>query len=541
MQIRVLGNLEASADDRSVALGGPKQRAVLAMLGLEANRTVSADRLIEGLWGEQPPQSAPKMLQNYVWRLRQALNGDGDAQILTRGRGYELRIDPELVDVRRFERLVAEADQAAAANVPTDAAHEALALFRGEPLADLVDEPFAPEQIRRLEELRDTATELAIDTDLAAGRHRDVADRIEAVLAKNPLREQLHAQRMLALYRCGRQADALDAYQHARRTLVEEIGVEPGVELRQLQDAILNQDPALLLVRVELPRELDAGTAPAIIGRDGELAWLRERWGRAIRGEGALIGLLGADGMGKTRLAGELAGEAHRSGATVLYVTGWQRPEAVADAARQAREATEPTLLVVDDADTGEVVVGAVGRLGRELSRAPALAVAISRDADTLSGLGCRESLELEPLDADAVRRIARAYAPDESGADVPVDELLRASGGVPSLVHEVVGGWAQRRAERRVAAVARRAAADRSELRSAEAELAGGVAALQVARDYAESLADDRSRVVCPFKGLASFDAADAEVLLRPRAARRRACCAAGRHASAGRSGSVG
>ena len=215
VQISVLGHLEASVDDHPVALGGAKQRAVLAMLGLEANRTVSADRLIEGLWGEEPPPSAAKMVQNYVWRLRGALGDDG-AEIVTHGRGYELRIDSELVDACRLERLVAEAARAAEAGEPGQAARAALALFRGEPLADVADEPFAGPEIRRLEELRLTAAELAIDADLAAGRHQEVVPEIDALLAENPLRERLHAQRMLALYRCGRQAEALEAYRHAR-------------------------------------------------------------------------------------------------------------------------------------------------------------------------------------------------------------------------------------------------------------------------------------------------------------------------------------
>jgi DNA-binding SARP family transcriptional activator len=151
MQIRVLGPLEASVDDRPVTLGGAKQRAVLAMLGLEANRAVTADRLIEGLWGEHPPPSAAKMVQNYVWRLRRLLENDGGAQILTRGRAYELRIDRELVDACRLERLVSEAARAAEAGDPGNAARAALALFRGEPLADVADEPFASSEIRRLE------------------------------------------------------------------------------------------------------------------------------------------------------------------------------------------------------------------------------------------------------------------------------------------------------------------------------------------------------------------------------------------------------
>ena len=239
MRIRLLGHLEASVDDHPVSLGGSKQRAVLAMLGLEANRLVSAERLIEGLWGEEPPASAAKMVQNYVWRLRKALAADGGAEIVTRGRAYELLIDRELVDALRFERLVGEATR----GDPGDSARQALALFRGDPLADISDEPFAGAEIRRLEALRLTAAELAIDADLAEGRHQEVVGEIDALLAENPLRERLHAQRLLALYRCGRQADALAAYRDARRELVEDVGIEPGPELQRLHAAILRQDP----------------------------------------------------------------------------------------------------------------------------------------------------------------------------------------------------------------------------------------------------------------------------------------------------------
>jgi WD40 repeat protein/DNA-binding SARP family transcriptional activator len=504
MQIRVLGHLEASVDDRPVAVGGAKQRAVLAMLGLEANRAVSADRLIEGLWGEEPPQSAAKMVQNYVWRLRTALAADGVAEILTRGRGYELRIDPELVDVVRFERLVAEAGRAAAAGHPPDAAREALALFRGAPLSDLADEPFAAAEIRRLEDLRETAAELAVDADLAAGRHQETLAEMEALLANHPLRERLHAQRMLALYRCGRQADALEAFHEARRLLVEEIGVEPGADLRGLHEAILRHDPSLELAPAELPRELDASAAPTLLGRDGEMTRLRERWERARSGSGALVAVVGGHGMGKTRLAGELAGEAHRGGATVLYATGWQPTQAIAQSLRRAREAPRPTLLVVDDADASGTAMAALGRVARELTAAPVLALATVQSPEAMARLGCDASLELDPLDADAVRRIALLYAPGE----LPADELVEASGGVPGRVHELARAWA----ERRMAAVAGRTAAGRRELRSTEDELAVGLAALQAARERADQPLDDAAPTVCPFKGLAAFEITDAD-----------------------------
>jgi DNA-binding SARP family transcriptional activator len=294
MHLHVLGPVEASADGRPVSLGGPKPRAVLVMLGLEANRTLTADQLIEGLWGERPPASASKLIQTYVWRLRTALGEDAGAQIVTRGRGYELRIDPECVDARRFERLLAVANRADEAGEPLDAAREALNLWRGPALADLADEPFAAAEIRRLEELRMQATELAIAADLAAGRHRETAAEIDVVIAEHPLRERLHAQRMLALYRCGRQADALEAYRQARRMLVDEIGVEPGRELQRLHEAILRHDRSLELVVLEFPRHLDAAGSPPLIGRDAELAWLRAHWQRARAGAGALLTLAGA-------------------------------------------------------------------------------------------------------------------------------------------------------------------------------------------------------------------------------------------------------
>ena len=233
IDLRLLGPIEARLAERPIALGAPKQRAVLAMLGLQAGRTVSADRLAEGLWGEQPPASAPKMVQLYVSQLRRLLDGDG-VQIVTRGRGYELRLANGAVDAVEFERLLEHGR-----------AREALALWHGEPLADVADEPFAATEIRRLDELRVRAAEQAIDADLKSGRHDEVIGELEALIDEHPLRERLHALRMLALYRAGRQADALNAYREARSVLVDQAGVEPGAELRRLQEAILAQDPTL--------------------------------------------------------------------------------------------------------------------------------------------------------------------------------------------------------------------------------------------------------------------------------------------------------
>ena len=313
MEISVLGPVEVSAGGRPVAIGAGRPRALLALLALHEGSTLSTDRLVEGLWGEEPPATAAKMVQLCVSQLRRALAAAGDgAQIVTRGRGYELRMGDGGLDARRFERLIADGRPRAA-----------LALWRGAPLADVAAEPFAAAEIRRLEELRLTAIELALDRDLAAGRHREVVGELEALVAQEPLRERLHAQRMLALYRCGRQAEALDAYRQARRALVEQIGVEPGPDLRRMHEAILRQDASLEAVaeeRVELPPELDAGTPLA--GRQAELDWLREHWRRAHGGAGRLVLVVGTCGIGKTRLAAEVAGEVQRDGGAVFYASG---------------------------------------------------------------------------------------------------------------------------------------------------------------------------------------------------------------------------
>src|SRR4051812_45953275 len=267
MHVNLLGPIEGLSDHGPIGLGGPKQRAVLAMLALQTGSTVSADRLIDGLWGDVPPASAGKLVQLYVSHLRKALGGED--VIATHGRGYELRLARHDVDVGRFERLLAQG-----------AAREALRLWRGAPLADVAGEPFAAPEIRRLEELHTAALEVAIDQDLDAGRHREALAEIDGLLAAEPLREPLHARRVLALYRGGRQADALEAYRKARRTLIEQIGVEPGPELRRLHDAVLRQDAAL-----DPPGD---GSRPTpLFGRAEELERLRALWPRVRDGGSA--------------------------------------------------------------------------------------------------------------------------------------------------------------------------------------------------------------------------------------------------------------
>ena len=246
IEYRLLGPLEVSANGHAVEIGGPKQRTLLAMLLLRPNQAVSRDVLVDQLWGERPPAGAQHTLEVYISRLRKTLEEAAGCQlVVTRPGAYLLRVEADQVDVNRLERLAGEGLQALAANAPTAAAaafRQALALWRGAALADLSHEPFAQAEIARLEDLRAGVVEDRIEADLALGHHADVVGELKSLVAACPLRERLQEQLMVALYRCGRQPEALAAYRSARRDMVEELGIEPGPALRRVERAILAQD-----------------------------------------------------------------------------------------------------------------------------------------------------------------------------------------------------------------------------------------------------------------------------------------------------------
>jgi DNA-binding SARP family transcriptional activator len=308
MEFRILGPLEVASGGEVLDLGGQKQRALLAVLLLHANEVVSSDRLIEALWQEGPPDTAPKALQVYVSQLRKLL---GRERLQTKAPGYLLRVDEGELDLARFRALRAE-----------ERPHEALSIWRGPPLGDFAYQRFAQAEIARLEEQRLACVEERVERDLAAGLHPDLVGELEALVVESPLRERLRRQLMLALYRSGRQAEALEAYQEARRALVDELGIEPSRELRELNQAILNQDPALDLVASRAP-ERDAARG-AFVGREGELAELISGLEDAIAGHGRLFLLVGEPGIGKSRLADELIVRAWSRGARVLVGRCWE-------------------------------------------------------------------------------------------------------------------------------------------------------------------------------------------------------------------------
>ena len=522
MDFQILGPLEALDEGRVVTPRGSKQRALLALLLVHANEPLSTYRLIDELWGERPPATAAKNLQVHISQLRKALAGGADGRsngpIVTRGQSYELSLDPEQLDSQRFERLVADGGSELEQGRPERAAkalETALSQWRGPALADVAYEPFAAIEVARLDELRIAALEQLVDAKLELARHEEVVRELPALIREHPYRERLRAQLMLALYRCDRQADALQAYQDARKTLVAELGIEPGERLRELEGAILGQHPDLAIPALEsseLPPALEERTP--LVGRDRELERLREQWSLACRGAGRIVLVAGARGMGKTRLAGELAREVHSAGDKVLYLSGAGPREAAQAALTSARQARRRTLVVFDDVDPADQKqLDSLDELVGDMAGLPLLVLATSEDPELAAHMSAGIPLVLTPLDLAGVEAIARLYVGGRDDSEVPVEPLAKASGGVPQHVHRAAAAWARAEASRRLVVAADRAANERTGLRLAEDELEGSVVELQALRAPAEPEDAERLVVTCPFKGLALFDVADAEV----------------------------
>jgi len=337
MEFRILGPLEVLKRDVVQPLGAAKQRAVLAILILHRGELVSADRLADELWGEHPPATAAKTLQGYVSRLRKAL---GDDLLGTRGHGYVLTLSSGELDVDQFERLAREGRTALSDGDPATAAerlHGALALWRGPPLADFTYEPFAQAEIARLDEARLASLEDRIDADLGLGRHHQLVAELERLVREHPGRERLRGQLMLSLYRAGRQADALECYRAGRRAMIDELGIEPGRALQDLEAAILGQDPALDpragpnavspgigAIEMSQVHGDEAFVREPVLGRDHQLSELRSGLDAAFNGRGVVFMIGGEAGIGKSRLADELARDARRRGARVVWGRCWE-------------------------------------------------------------------------------------------------------------------------------------------------------------------------------------------------------------------------
>ncbi len=329
MNFRILGPLEVEEDSRAVDLGGARQRALLAILLVHRGEVVSVDRLIEDLYGARPPATAGKSLQAHISRLRKALGSDN--RLHTRAGGYVLELLDSELDADRFGRLSDEGRDALSRGEAERAAQlleEALALWRGPPLADIAYEEFAQSEIARLQELRLATVEELMEAGLVLGRHAALVGELEHLVAEQPLRERLRGQLMLALYHGHRQAEALAVYQQGRRMLADELGLEPGRNLQELERAILNHDPSLepVATPAKVVAEVRPGrlAAGVFVGRERELAALEDALADARGGRGRLVLLAGEAGMGKSRLADELASQAKRLGMRVLWGRCWE-------------------------------------------------------------------------------------------------------------------------------------------------------------------------------------------------------------------------
>jgi predicted ATPase/DNA-binding SARP family transcriptional activator len=446
LEIRLLGPVEASAGGAPVALGGARQRSLLAVLAVAA-RPVPADRLAEELWQGDPPPGAESTLRSYVSRLRRALGADA---VVARGGGYALAAGDEAIDAQRFERLVESGREElgrGAAGLAAERLRAALALWRGNALAGTTDCPELAAEARRLEELRLGCIESRVEADLALGRHDVLVPELRALVESEPLRERFHAQLALALYRSGRQAEALDALRAARTLLDRRLGLEPGEELRRLEREILRQDvPAVApgAARHNLP-----SPATSFVGRGEELAQLEELL-RAHR----LVTLSGIGGCGKTRLALEAARRqagAWRDGVWLVDLAALTGDElvgrAVADALGVDAAAGPDAESVVAHARTRELLVlldncehvleGCAQLTATLLRECPNVRIlATSRTALALSG---EVDYALDPLPPhEAVRLFldrAAAARRQLAADDATVDRICSELDGLPLAI----------------------------------------------------------------------------------------------------------
>ena len=424
LEVRVLGPLQVVRDGHAVDLGPPRQRALLAVLVLSANQVVSTEQLIDQLWGERPPASAPNMIQVYVSRLRKAL---GPGRLVTQPPGYLLSVDQGQLDAMRFTELVERADRLMSDGAVGDAKElleQALGMSRGPPLADFTYESFTQGALARLENARLEALELRTDADLALGRHARLVGELEQQIADHPFRERLRGQLMLALYRSGRQAEALEAYRAARTTLVEELGIEPSPALQALEQAILAQG-AELLGATGTPVPIDRGAdgvvrtgnlepeLTSLIGRDSDVERIA-----GLVAEHPLAAVVGPGGVGKTRVARRVArtvadsfahgvwfvdlGALDRGGdvcGAVLSAVGISDRPGAATLETVAAELRERRLLLV--LDNCEHVLGAAALVGERLLRdCPGVRIlATSREPLAIAG---ERVQRLEPLPTTA-------------------------------------------------------------------------------------------------------------------------------------------
>lgn len=551
LQFRVLGPLEVRDNDRCLALGGFQQRLLLAALLAHPNAVVSADRLIDILWGDGLPEGATTTLAKSVYRLRATFGSAGAPGVLiTRTPGYVLSVGADQVDSDRFASLLSEAH----GSLDVDAGKalalldQALPLWRGPAWAEFADYDFARADITRLEALRTVAADDRADALLALGRHEELVPDLEATAAEFPLRERPRAQLMLALYRSGRQADALAVYRRFCRALMDEVGLQPSADLQRLEHDVLQQRAELDLQ----PQRTRLGPAPRIrvaelltgdekfLGRTRDLNWLEVLFDQAVAGQGPVLALLSSGaGAGKTSLVRAFGRLVHSRGAEVVFArcadavaataavaealgvpmtaaagTGLD-PGATLHAIEEGLAAVcagGPLLLVLDDLDADRLDDRSVlGRLASLHDAGPMCIVGTCRERAEELAVGAGSAVQLRTLgglDRAGVADLLAGYSGVVRSPEL-VDSVCAETAGLPALVVAV----ARRLRDLDVAARADRALARaegaRENWAAVRADVALGVLARGQLLPRPAGLPADRG--LCPYKGLAPFGAADA------------------------------
>jgi DNA-binding SARP family transcriptional activator len=523
-RLSVLGPVEIHLGGRRVAVAGVA-RSVLALLTRSAGQVISVEAMVDGLWGSRPPAGAERAVASYVSRLRKALGNaggpDAAAVVVTRAPGYLLAVDSSTVDVAAFEQRVAEGRRALGIGQPALAARrlrEALDLWRGEAYADVPDAAFAPAETRRLSELRLAAVESRVDADLAAAAPTAPAALVgdlQSLVAEHPHRERFWTQLITCLYRLGQQAEALAAYQLARTRLVEDLGVEPGAELRAAELAVLAGDVNLTgrpILATAVPDGLP-GPVPGCVGRDEELAWLEAALDEAATTHGQARLVVGGAGFGKTRLVAELAHRASLRGTAIRYGAGAALNALVAEPDRLQ-------LVILDDVDEASSAdIARVSAWVRASRGRPVLTVLTATDASALGELARVPTLPLVPLTDRAVADVIGHYTRNgsrEHGTPEVVGGLAAAiaAGGIPSQIHAAASAWFTAEASRRLEGAVAAVAEPQQQLDNLRDDILASVLDLGHARATTHAVqTSGRDLVACPYKGLAAFETSDAEL----------------------------